>query len=383
MRLHRELWNRWLGGWVAVAMVLVAVRPVTAQQPRLLGELGEPASAFMEAAQTIVFSPDGKWLAHAFQGKVRLYDVAQRTLHVEIAAHKESWTTAAFSPDSQVLASGVDVDKALIRLWDVATGEKIREFNGSACHALVFDPTGKYLATTATDCDAAVWNYETSKRAVTVGGAAHGPTKMLALTPDGKTLATLSEYGVSIWHPHAGKGDKLQFVITSNVGKRGVPVSPPKKAPIRPSQLLFSSMAISPDGKTVACCGGDKNRVAVEWWDLESQQISNTLTQDEPATKTGGIKRLAFSPGGNTMFTLQVAVHGWDAETGRSLFVLDEPKKIVANAKGGKQVIHGYSNMAVSADGRMLATAGSNLPIRLWDFGDGASQPQKRVRKRK
>lgn len=377
MRLHREFPSCRPCCWATMIVSLVFVRPVGAQQPRLLGKLGDPATAYGEERQAMAFSPDGRWLAAAWRGKVRIYDVEKRTLHADIAAHRDSEAIVAFSPDSKVLASGIPDDKALIRLWDSATGEKIREFDGPACRSFVFDPTGKFLATTALNCEAAIWNYETGKRVLTVGGSTHGPTKMLSITPDGKTLATMTEYGVAVWRPHAGKGDRLKFVITSAVGTRGVPVSQPKKAPALPSQFLLSSMAFSPDGRTLACCGGDKGRIGIELWDVESQKSIKTLMQDEPATKSGSIKRAVFSASGETLLTLQVGIHGWDAETGRSLFLLNEPKNLVANSKGEKKGVIPFVGMALSADGRLLATAGSNIPIRLWELPAGLERPTK------
>ena len=123
---------------------------------------------------SLSFSPDSSLIASASEdGTVKLWDVAGPELLHTLDAHPEMALCAAFSPDGQILATGGghvdfgDDDWFLknfgggkIKLWDVASGRLLAEFEGHNRPVLqvVFLEDRTRLLTRGLDFRARVWD---------------------------------------------------------------------------------------------------------------------------------------------------------------------------------------------------------------------------------
>jgi WD40 repeat protein len=136
-------------------------------------ELRDPPGFRHDAAvESVAFRPGGRTLASASRdGTIRLWAVeAQKPRQVaqlgesqfgRAAGHSVPVHSIAFSPDGRILASGMD--DGTIRLWDVATGERLgqigRPLTGHkrAVYSVAFSPDGRTLASAGDDGTVRLW----------------------------------------------------------------------------------------------------------------------------------------------------------------------------------------------------------------------------------
>ena len=329
---------------IAVWFPLAAAAPLTAQQPKLRSILGvEDKTTF----HSLVFSPDNKTLACVWSGhKIRIYDAVHGKILADFDAHKDAVARVAlaYRPDGKVLASVPETTVGgVIRLWDTATFQKIRELNSGFSHCLAFSPDGKTLASAGQYREVQLWNPETGKRLASMEGSKN-PASLLAFSPDGKTLASVG------------------FGTQASVGSRRVTLwdltAKKKFLQTIPFQLSPMCLAFSPDGKTLACGGLEKKLNKIELWDLAKGKSATLFKSAEGEVDTG-FTSLAYTPDGKTLVTTafkQITL--LSTTTGRPEFRWEYPASDGSN--------HSISTIALSPDGLTLAAA--NGPIRVWDL---------------
>ena len=106
------------------------------------------------------------------------------------------------------------------------------------------------------------------------------------------------------------------------------------------------SVAFSPDGKTL-CSGAEDGLIIV--WDLAKR--CEKFRIDDEDNPLG----MAFSKGGDKLFTARTRVKVFDFSTKKSALIYKE----INNAGRG---------VAISPDGQLLATAGNKNTVRIWSL---------------
>ena len=132
---------------------------------------GEQIATFpLDESRTLMgvaFSPCGSVIATGMFGELRLWCAETLTTLLEIPQPQTQKPYAlAFSPCGKYLASGTwwqrekGMEKMAIRLWDVATGEKITTFWGhpTDVQSLTFSPDNTLLASGSHDCTILLWD---------------------------------------------------------------------------------------------------------------------------------------------------------------------------------------------------------------------------------
>ncbi|MEG3988689.1 AAA-like domain-containing protein [Microcoleus sp. S28C3] len=149
----------------------------------------------------------------------------------------------------------------------------------------------------------------------------------VAFSPDGKTLASASaDKTIKVWNLQT---QKVSATLTGH-------------------SESVSSVAFSPDGKTLASASRDKT---IKVWNLQTQKAIATLTGHSES-----VSSVAFSPDGKTLASASRdnTIKVWNLQTQKLSATLIEHRNWVRS-------------VAFSPDGKTLASASGDKTIKLWD----------------
>lgn len=349
---------------ILISRVAPELRPVLAVEGALPDPL-DPASIRTLVAgswtQALGVAPDGRWLAAGTAaGEVRAWQLADGSLRLRIDAHPEAVHALAVAPSGGWLATAGD-DHA-VRLWDATTGETLAELDcGSGpVWAVAISPSGGWLATGGEDGSVRLWDAAGGRQRRLLRGAGP-PVRSLAITPDAAFVAAGDFAGeIRVWATESGR-EARHFATGSVVA--ALAVSPSGEwlaaahwsAPLSLFGLRTAEAAAlggpahcltwAPDGSWLAA-GDAGDRVRVWSWPLPRA--------------AGGRPPAEGSPGG-------------PAEPGGSAEVRELRR--YPGHRGSTDALTWVDGrvdaIAVSPDGRWLATGGQDELVRVWEAGFG------------
>lgn len=306
------------------------------------------------AAGPLVFSPDGRLLALPGDGEVRVWNVAERRLAGSYPL-KDPGRGLAFSADGRALhyLSGVGtvVSLDVSGLPAPAGEEQVAAFSGNgrvaakevgngieltdaenhrtlgriaAAGDLAFDATGRLLAVAGDPVT--VWEVPSARRVTSI--AAGGDVPAVALSPDGRTLATARGRLLETWDVHSGR----RIRAYEGVGDLALAFSPDGRTLATGTRLLdlrtgqvtpldqaakagdgaaTTALAFSPDGDRLAF-GLEGGRVLL--WNVRERTSIGTIT-----TGGGPVDELRFSPDGELVAVSAGRTSLWDTATLREV----------------------------------------------------------------
>lgn len=267
-------------------------------------------------------------------------------------------TTLAFSPDGQRLAMAADNPRGRreIRLWDLisAREERVCRDFPYAVVALAFSADGKTLTVGGQGTlripgnngsgsgEIKLWDTETDAKP-SLWLKTERPIVSMTLSPQADKLAVGCEDGTLTLYNKATQQPERSFR-----GQRG----------LNP----FTNIAFSADGKKiawggVASSGGATPRdwAILQVWDAVGDKLLATLHPPEGRPNIPHTNYVAFLPGGVKLISSSnQSIYIWDLNSGQ----------IEASLTGHQGTIDA---IALSSDGRLLASADSYACIKLWD----------------
>jgi WD40 repeat protein len=248
-----------------------------------------------------------------------------------LSGHQDRIRALSFSPDGNRLASASE--DGTIKIWDTTTWKLQSAIEDTdkpppPVLSVAYSPSGKILAAGKGNGTTKLYD-EAGKELMTLQ-AGKGWVRSVAFSPDSKQVASAENDGsVIIWDTESGKAIKA----------------------LKGSDDAVWCVAFSPDGKSLASGGWESNVVRI--WDVESGGEVRTLNG------VRGIARsVAFFTDGQTVATGGDFVWLHDPVTGAQKALL---RGHVANS----------ASIAVSADRKVLVSAGQAGDVKVWDTASG------------
>jgi WD40 repeat protein/predicted Ser/Thr protein kinase len=181
--------------------VAVTTTDSRSNKPRLhVGEIASDEWLFSAEGRALGYSPDGRWLAVRAPDErtVLLLDAGTHEIAARFDGHKDRVDSAAFSPDSRLLAS-CSLDRT-VRVWQVGSGEcRVLRGHTDDVFAAAFHPDSQRLATGGRDRAVWLWDLERDEEVARLRGHTSF-VWALAFSRDGATLVSGSgDATVRLW----------------------------------------------------------------------------------------------------------------------------------------------------------------------------------------
>jgi WD40 repeat protein len=324
----------------------------------------------------LAFGPDGKTLFAAAGNVIRRWNVNTGEEMPITSGPEYSLQGLAFSRDGTTL---VTIGEGGFRFWDPTTGKHRKldvpmpaedEAGGNAL-SLAFSPDGKILALGWGDGHISLHDAVSGKELHQLIEGHDIGVLSLVFTGDSKSLLSACGNGrVQWWSVSTGKP------IRQLAG-------PPRMEEPNPlaSQAVEAAgpltLALTPDGSTVAGAGMDNGLFKVRFWELTTGKLRRQLVVDNLAGDLADRARLelgddsAQATAGN--FTPALAI----APDGKHLAIGAGPNIELRELRHGREVrqyaIYGTLQCLVfSPNGKYLAGSSDDGSIRIWEAATGS-----------
>lgn len=315
-------------GYDARSAMIAARQELEGDGPFLLGSPIPVGDAL-----SLALSPNGAFLAAGQRdGTILIVDTVTHTpVGAPLTGHEGGVEDLDFSPDGTKLVSSGD--DGTIRLWPVedgfvGAGNVVARFD-DVIWAVSFDPVGEKIASAGEDGSVRLWNAETAAQIGKPLAWRTGDFLSVAFSPDGSALIVGNGEG-EIWGWDLPSGDTI---MRPTVGAHSSDIW----------ELVFSAT-----GDRVATASSDGTSAVVSY--PAGQMVGHAFAPED------GIQCVEALPDGSGLIGGggDGRVRIWDFEAGKTRAV---------SAIGHDRPI---TEIALSADGHLLATLGGDQAARLW-----------------
>ncbi len=253
--------------------------------------------------------------------KVHLWSVPGFERRYSLRGHANSVNTLSLSPAEDRLATGSS--DGSVRIWSFPSGETLRTLEKQANAR--FSPDGKRLATIGSNGRVALWD-TTDYAKPTLLPKLDKRIFTLAFSPDGSWLAV---GGTGIIHRYNIPSGELE-------------------SPLEGHQHAVPKVSFTPDGRYLLATGAEG---ALSIWEVSSWVQAKRIKL--PAK---GVLQTTLSPDGKQVYvSMDNLIAGYEIDTGKQFLEIPLP-------------IKGVYGLGLSPDGSLLANAGADGKVRIWEL---------------
>jgi RNA polymerase sigma factor (sigma-70 family) len=275
--------------------------------------------------------------------------------------HLATGNPITVSPDGKTLAS---LQEKAVTLWDVATGQRLREFPREAGYvngvhqAILFAPDGRTIGAISGEQSVAVWDVATGREKIHL--PKHDkPIACIGFAADGKNVLT-------------AVGTRSEDIVIRRWNAETTEELPTLRLPAPRGEIWLQPMVFSSDGNTIALeeaatasrKKGPVTNVFTEYRlrlvDVVSGRVIHRLDAEPEVVWSAGFSRNDQRVACQRM---DGSVGVWNTATGASVF-----------RNGGypnNSRPDGTMTLAFTPDATILATGGDSGTIHLWDVAHG------------
>lgn len=318
---------------------------------------------------SVSYSNDGKLLASGSgDTTVIVWDTKTKKPVFTINEHKRAVYGVAFSKlEKNILATGSS-DGHLI-MWDVNTKQIIKtlvrgDTTSSGILSLDFSPYANLLAVSYMDGSLVLYNTKSHSFSRAIKAHPHGFAMSVKFSSNGKMLVTAGGIDSSV---KLFRTEDLALIYTfggqnlsnDQVTHKELPLLIQGHSSINQLQSMYVGTiwdaSFSPDGKTIASVN---SRGELSLWELGTVTPIKLIKVSEYLALT-----VNFSKDGQKIY---VGIDAFNSEEGNYVKIIDTKTiKIIDMFEGHKNRIRG---MAISPDGKSLATASWDETVKIWDL---------------
>lgn len=250
---------------------------------------------FSSWVTSLAFAPDGQMLFVGGKDLITQIDVPNRAVKATLPVKVGQVRSLAISPDGKTLAAG---GYQKLQLWDIEKAALSKELKGhrGVITSAAFSPDGKQLATSSDDETARLWDIGSDKVTILQGhrypvtGIAwnHAGTKLVTIAGDDTRptkgseafLWTADGMKEKEWTDHTKAGlcaafsPDDRYLITGGLDDRAIVYDLKEGKPLGfygGHQRPVNALVFAPDGKSVASIGGGRNKGGhlLKYWNRE------------------------------------------------------------------------------------------------------------------
>ncbi|KAM7253980.1 hypothetical protein ACFE04_031662 [Oxalis oulophora] len=306
-----------------------------------------------EKLTTAVFNEAGNWLVFgcAKLGQLLVWEWRSESYILKQQGHYYDVNCVAYSPDSQLIATGSDDNK--VKVWTASSGFCFVTFSEhtNAITALDFTANSHCLLSASMDGTVRAWDLFRYRNFRTFTTPSPRQFVSLAVDQSGEVICagTLDSFEIYVWSMKTGR---LLDALSGHIG------------PVH--GLMFS-----PSNGYLASSSWDKT---VRLWDVYGGKAAV-----ETFPHTHDVLTVVYRPDGKQLAssTLDGQIHFWDPIDGILMFSIEGRRDIAggrlmtdrrsaANSSAGKY----FTTLCYSADGNYILAAGSSKYICMYDIAD-------------